>query len=148
MAGENLNATITAITAALTAMPEYVAQTSPISYMTIDLLITRFSVVTGWNGLFLLPILSGLSQYLMTVLQPSQPAPSADGKQQGGGFMKWFFPLFSLWLCSSYNAGFALYWVTSNLIAMLQTHLINWHLDRKDAAEAVSGDRSGVSNLK
>ena len=50
--------------------------------------------------------------------------------------MNWFFPLFSLWLCSSYNGAFALYWVTSNVIAIVQTYAINKYLDKKEQREA------------
>ena len=55
--------------------------------------------------------------------------------------MKWFFPLFSLFICLSYNAAFALYWVVSNLIHLVQNQLINWHLDRQDrlAKENITG---------
>ena len=64
--------------------------------------------------------------------------------QKSGGtnaFMKWFFPLFSLWLCFSYNAAFALYWAVSNVIAVVQNWGINWYLDRKEknADTAVEG---------
>ena len=37
------------------------------------------------------------------------------------GFMKWFFPLFSLWICSTSTSAFALYWVASNLIQIVMT---------------------------
>ncbi|MBQ8201287.1 MAG: YidC/Oxa1 family membrane protein insertase, partial [Clostridia bacterium] len=143
---ETRQATIEAINAALTAVPEYVSNTSGIPYLSVNLLVTTLTVVTQWNGLFLLPLLSAGSQFLMTVLQPAAPAPTTgpDGKPQSNsnGFMKWFFPLFSLWICAGYNAAFAVYWVTSNLIAMLQTYLINWHLDRKEKLAAEAGDTS------
>ena len=49
----------------------------------------------------------------------------AANNAMNSGLMKWFFPLFSLWICASSNAAFALYWVASNLIAMAQNTLIN-----------------------
>ncbi|MBQ8537581.1 MAG: YidC/Oxa1 family membrane protein insertase, partial [Clostridia bacterium] len=71
-------------------------------------------------------------------LTPTTPAP-ADNNQQNpmgnGAFMKWFFPIFSLIICFQYNAGFALYWVASNVIAAVQTFLVNKYLDAKDAKE-------------
>ena len=52
--------------------------------------------------------------------------------------MKWFFPLFSLWMCASYYASFAIYWMTSNLLAIIQNVVINWYLDRKEAKKALA----------
>ena len=67
----------------------------------------------------------------LTEKQNPQPAPAADGQQQPntGNFMKWFFPLFSLWICASSNAAFALYWVVTNLFSLVTNQLINWKLN-------------------
>ncbi len=140
--GDALKGTITTLHNTLLAMPEYAANTAGIPYLSINLIITKFTVVAQWNGLFLLPLLSAGSQFLMTKLQPSTPAPApaAEGQAQpnSGAFMKWFFPLFSLWICAGYNAAFAVYWVTSNLIAMVQNWGINKYLDHKEAKEAAN----------
>ena len=141
--GDALQGTVAAITGALEKVPNYAAETQGIEYLTLNLLITKLTVVKNWNGLFLLPIMSAVSQYLMTVLNPTQqPQPTGDQAKQPstGNFMKWFFPLFSLWLCSSNNAAFALYWVTSNLIAMVQNFGINKYLDHKEALAAGKPD--------
>ncbi len=142
--GNALKETIQAIAPLLPAVQES-------SYLRVNLLITEFAVVENFNGFFILPALSALSQFIMTRLTEQknpQPAPAANanGQQQAntGAFMKWFFPLFSLWICASSNAAFALYWVTSNLIGLVTNQLINWDLDRKEklaaaAPEAVKG---------
>ena len=49
--------------------------------------------------------------------------------------MKYFFPLFSLWICSSYNAMFSLYWVMSNLVAWVQSLIMNHIFEKKDQEE-------------
>lgn len=135
--GTNLKGSIEAIYNTMAAMPTYVEQVSTLPGFNFNLILTTVSVMKNFNGWFLLPILSAVSQYLMTTL--TQPA---EGQQQNstGNFMKWFFPLFTLWLCFSYTAAFALYWVASNLIAMAQTWGINKYLDMKDkkAADAVA----------
>ena len=144
--GDALKSTITAVTNAMIAVPEYGTQVATLPYMTINLLIAQWTVSANWNGLFLLPVMSAASQYLMTVLNPAQqPQPTGNSQQaqqqaSTGNFMKWFFPIFSLWLCSSYNAAFALYWVTSNLIAMAQNYGINKYLDHKDKLAAQQED--------
>ena len=134
--GNALNSTINAIVPLLP-----VAQES--SFLRINLLITELVVVDNWNGLFVLPILSAVSQFVMTKLTEAQnpqsaPAANANGQQQpnSGAFMKWFFPLFSLWICASSNAAFALYWVVTNIFSLVTNLVINWKLDREEALAA------------
>ena len=144
--GDALNSTINAIVPLLP-----VAQES--TYLRINLLITELVVVDNWNGLFILPILSAVSQFVMTKLTEAknpQPAPAANanGQQQtnSGAFMKWFFPLFSLWICASSNAAFALYWVVTNLFSLVTNQLINWKLDadeKKAAANPAAATAKG-----
>ena len=135
-----LKSTIETISNAMVATPGYSDLVAQHPVLHINLLVTDLRVMLNWNGQFLLPLMSAASQFLMTQMNPSQPQPTGDQAQQqaNSGFMKWFFPLFSLWLCSSYNAAFALYWVTSNLIAMGQNFAINKYLDHKDAIAAQS----------
>ena len=98
------------------------------------------------NGLFLLPLFAGASQFLMTkVTQPKQ-AKAADGEApadptgMNSGFMKWFFPLFSLFICASYNAAFAIYWMAANVIQIVQQVAVNWYFARKDNQEAMMAE--------
>ena len=138
--GTSLQPTITAVYNALAAHPDYAAHVATLPGWNFNFIITTVSVMREYNGLFILPILSAVTQFVMSSMQQ----PASDGKQQSGGtnaFMKWFFPLFSLWLCFSYNAAFALYWAVSNVIAVVQNWGINWYLDRKEknADTAVEG---------
>lgn len=132
--GEALTSTINAIVPLLP-----VAQES--AFLRINLFITELVVVDNFNGLFILPILSAVSQFVMTKLTEQknpQPAPAANGQQQpnSGAFMKWFFPLFSLWICASSNAAFALYWVVTNIFSLVTNLVINWKLDREEKLAA------------
>ena len=145
-----LNNTIATLFEQIKASDAYIGMTAEKTGWTINLLIAKWTVSEHWNGLFLLPLMSAGSQYLMTKLtastQPTTPAKDKDGNPQPntGNFMKWFFPLFSLFLCSSYNAAFATYWVTSNLIAMAQNMLINKYLDHKEKVAAQKPDLETV----
>ena len=131
----SLSNTIVEINNYLQSLPMYHDATAPLPGWTFNFLFFQASIMKDFNGLFILPIMSAVSQFLMTELTPTQS--SGDASQQATGtFMKWFFPLFSLWICSSYNGAFALYWVTSNLIAIAQTFFINRYLDNKDKREA------------
>ena len=137
----NLQGTIQAIYAYMEKMPEYVTATSNVPGWSFNLLLTQVDLKTMYNGFFILPILAAVTQYLMTVRQPTQPTGTENQQAAGtGNFMKWFFPLFSLFVCSSYNAAFSLYWVMGNIIAAVQNIGINWYLDNKEKREAAIGE--------
>ena len=111
--------------------------------LSLNLLIAQWTVPNVFNGLLILPILSGLTQIVMTKIttagQPQQPA--ANGQPNTGKFMQWFFPIFSVVICLGYSAIFALYWVTGNLVSMGQTVIINKMLDKKEQMAApVAGE--------
>ncbi len=130
-------------------MPEYIAQTAAVpGWQGVSFLLFSVTIYKNFNGLLILPILSGATQMLMTKMNPATQQP-ADAKQQGGGmnaFMKYFFPIFSVVICLTSNAGFALYWVAINLFATAQTLLINQYLDKKAAETARLS--AGEGNVK
>lgn len=106
------------------------------------------------NGLFILPVVAALSQFFMTKLTgsaPSKPDENASAEQQAAanamnsGFMKWFFPLFSLWICAQYNAAFAIYWMAANVIQIIQQVFVNMYFNQKDKKEAAL--EAGEENL-
>ena len=105
------------------------------------------------NGLFILPVMAALSQFFMTKFtggtQPKQDENASQEQQaaanaMNSGFMKWFFPLFSLWICAGYNAAFAIYWMAANVIQIVQQVAVNWYFDRKDRQEALEADNAEI----
>ena len=106
------------------------------------------------NGLFILPVLAALSQFFMTKLtgttQPAQNSnqsaeQEAAANAMNSGFMKWFFPLFSLWICAGYNAAFAIYWMAANVIQIVQQAAVNWYFARKDKQEALKANEIEIN---
>ena len=98
------------------------------------------------NGLFILPVLAAVSQFLMTKftngnsIKKDENVPEeqqAAANAMNSGFMKWFFPLFSLWICAGYNAAFAIYWMAANVIQVVQQVIVNWYFDRQDRKAAL-----------
>lgn len=141
--GDALKATLPSILTAMQAMPAYMAQIQPLpGWANINFFLFSVTVYQQFNGLLILPVAAGLSQLVMTKVNPqmsgqAQPPAAASGASGAqapgmGNFMKYFFPLFSVYICLTSNAGFALYWVTSNLIATGMTFLINMYFDRKE----------------
>ena len=106
------------------------------------------------NGLFILPILAGASQFLMTKImngkqtaeqKAAQEAQKNDQPQtnpMNSPVMKWFFPIFSVWICATSNAAFSIYWMAANVIQIAQQLAVNWYFDRQDAKEAAKAAQS------
>ena len=132
--------------AALQTLPIYTQETQLWATMPqLNLLIVNLSIYAHNNGWFILPILAAVTQYLMTL---SQPQPAADPNNPAAStnkFMKYFFPLFSLWICSSYNAIFALYWVVSNVFAWVQGLVMNKMFEKMDENQV---ETAGEGTLK
>ncbi len=143
---DNLAASIQQIMEAMKQNTAYVEAVAVKPGWTFNLLITQFSLINSYNGWLLLPILSAASQIFMTKIMGGNQAqqPAAQGQPNTGKFMQYFFPIFSLIICLSYSAAFALYWVAGNLVSMGQTFAINKYLDMKEAAAAnsVAGEGS------
>ena len=102
------------------------------------------------NGLFILPVLAGASQFLMTKIMNGKQkdkdrsaVPTVQQKQESQAneaanamnspMMKWFFPLFSVWICATSNAAFSIYWMAANVIQIVQQLAVNAWFDRQDA---------------
>lgn len=113
-------------------------------FMSIKVLIFNITVPTTLdalryfcNGYMILPIFACLSQIFMTKIQNAQnpqPATQPNGQPNpmNGAMMKWFFPLFSFYICLTQNAGFSVYWAVANIIAIVQTFVINKVLENQD----------------
>jgi YidC/Oxa1 family membrane protein insertase len=129
------------IISVLGSMPEYVEMLKPVpGWANLNFFITSITLYIHYNGYLILPVLAGLTQVLNTKLNPqtSQQAENQSGSQTSGmtGFMKYFFPLFSVFICLTSNAGFALYWVVSNIVASLSSLGITRYYDRIDKLAA------------
>lgn len=113
--------------AALQTIPTYMQETQLWATMPkVNLIIANLSIYANNNGWFIMPILAAVTQYLMTITQPqAAPADPSNPAASTGKFMKYFFPLFSLWICASQNALFSLYWVVSNVFAWVQSVVMN-----------------------
>jgi YidC/Oxa1 family membrane protein insertase len=84
------------------------------------------------NGWFILPALSGLSLFLQQKFGGFSDLGAAGGAgpqtqgQPGGKFMMYFFPLFSVVICLTSPASFALYWTISSAYAFGQAKLVDY----------------------
>lgn len=79
------------------------------------------------NGWFILPVLSGGTQFLASwLMQRNQP--KTDNPAAGSGkMMMYLFPIMSFIFCLSYNAAFAIYWTLSSILMIL----VNLYMNKK-----------------
>lgn len=86
----------------------------------------------GWtpNWLWLIALVSGLTAMGSSLLSMHYTKLTQGGQKQPGqgctnGMLVWFMPLFSLYITFTVPGGVGVYWICSNLIAMLQTYILN-----------------------
>lgn len=96
------------------------------------LLMWTITIPRKFNGLFILPILSAVSQFFTSKFMNAGQQSSNAQQASTNKFMQWFFPLFSLWICASSNAAFALYWVFINVFQIAQQFIIGKLIDRSE----------------
>jgi len=107
---------------------------------------TSFNALMNYaNGLFLLPVLAGVSQFFMSKFMNGSQKKTAEQKaleaqqpsnSMNSGFMKWFFPLFSVWICATSNSAFSIYWMAVNVFSIVENIVMNWMFEREDARKA------------
>ena len=155
---ENISAAVEYLKSSeYSALAAQVAPASAFTKVSLNLLLAHptlllpnsFSnLLTYSNGLFILPLLAGGSQLLMTSIMngkktPEQKEAEAQQAQEqtnpmNSPMMKWFFPIFSVWICASSNAAFSIYWMAANVIQIAQQLVVNWWFDRQDAKQAAA----------
>ena len=89
-----------------------------------------FSVIMA----VLIPVLSGLSQYLSVKLSQQTTAvtnnPQADQMASTMKTMNVTLPLVSVFMCFTLPTGLGIYWVASAVVRMVQQFFINKHLNK------------------
>ena len=106
------------------------------------LLMWTITIPKKFNGLFILPIFSAVSQFFTSKFMNAGQQSSNAQQASTNKFMQWFFPLFSLWICASSNAAFALYWVFINVFQIAQQFIIGKLIDRSENKKKL--DRKSV----
>ena len=119
----------------------YVAPVTGLGNMSILGLI-RFTIYQHGNGWFVLPLLSIASQLLMQKLTMGQTQmdPAAGGSTKT---MMYVMTFMSLYFCAIYNSAFALYWVISNVYAIVEQVGFNKYFAAQDR-KAAKAEEVGI----
>ncbi len=97
--------------------------------------------------LWIIPILSGLSAWLTSVItrkQSPQPQPATDknGEEQPNPMksMMIMMPLMSAWFAFTLPAAIGLYWIVSNILSLIQQIVLNKVINPGITEEQIEGE--------
>lgn len=92
---------------------------------------------TTFDALFLIPIISGLTSLLMTkVTTAMQERLTGTPSTNQNSMMTWMSPMLSVWIGFSLPAGLGLYWIISNVVAIIQEVLLTMYMEKVYEKEA------------
>ena len=119
----------------------YVAPVTGLGNLNI-LGIIKFTIYKYGNGWFVLPLLSIASQLVMQKLtmQNTQMDPSQAGSQKT---MLYVMTFMTLYFCAIYNSAFALYWVISNIYAIVENVAFSKYFESQDR-KAATAEEVGI----
>lgn len=148
---EAIQASVNALSTALHQIPAYKDAVATVpGWTNVSFILFSITVFVKYNGLLILPALAGITQVLQMKFNPQmkeqEKAQAANPQQNGSGkFMKYFFPVLSVFFCLTSNAGFALYWVTSNVVMWVLSVAMTKFLEKQDQKKAAI---AGEGNIK
>ncbi len=107
-------------------VPQFASQVAGVDYAkVIAPTLAKFEGMG--NGWFILAVIQAVTMYFSQVLTMRQN----PGMQQGGKVMLYIFPLFSAYICVVSNSVFAVYWLISNVYAIIQTLVLKRYFEAK-----------------
>ena len=105
--------------------------------------------------LLLIPVLAGVSSWLITKLNPQQQqmqsAADANGNEQPnmGKMMTMMMPLMSVFFTFSFAAGIGVYWIISNVFQMIQQYFtVKYFKSKEDETSVVNTIKPNRKNSK
>lgn len=108
-----------------------------------------YMVSQGWNAeggiqwlvvisAFIIPVLSGLTQWINTKLMPqansnnNNKTDQQNSMEQSMKMMNTMMPLMSMFFCYTLPAGMGLYWIAGSVVRSIQQVAINKYIDKLD----------------
>ncbi|MEA5136594.1 MAG: YidC/Oxa1 family membrane protein insertase [Candidatus Fimivivens sp.] len=105
--------------------------------------------------LLLIPILSGVTSLMMSMVTKQSTASSADGQMAGmTNSMLLMMPLMSVWISFVVPAGVGIYWLVSNILSTIQSIILNRimnpaeEIEKAKAAEAELRERERLERIE
>ncbi|MBQ8094995.1 MAG: YidC/Oxa1 family membrane protein insertase [Clostridia bacterium] len=142
---DGMNEFIDTVVAPFIASDTYAAFLAPVPGLgNLRFLLWTITIYAERNGLFLLPLISMGTQLLMQKLTMQQTMATANPQQASSQKSMIYIMLFmSLYFCAQYNAAFALYWVISNVYAIVEQIGFNKYFKNQEA-KAATAEEVGI----
>ena len=139
-----VNEFIDTVVAPFIASEAYAPYVAPITGLgNLNILgLIKFTIYEHGNGWFILPILSVLTQVVMqnmTMAQTMAANPQAGNQKT----MLYVMTFMSLYFCAIYNSAFALYWVISNVYALVEHIAFDKYFKAQDR-KAATAEEVGI----
>ena len=139
-----VNSFIETVAAPFIASEAYAPYIAPITGLgNLNILgLIKFTIYEHGNGWFILPILSVITQVFMqnmTMAQTMAANPQAGNQKT----MLYVMTFMSLYFCASYNSAFALYWVVSNVYALVEHIMFDRYFKAQDR-KAATAEEVGI----
>lgn len=100
----------------------------------------------GFNILMLIPILSGLTSFAVSMQSMKQNA--ATSSEASNGTMKgmmYMMPLMSVMFCFSLPAGVGMYWIVSNIFSYIQAMIMHKLYNPAEMAEKIKAEQAALA---
>lgn len=99
----------------------------------------------------LIPIISGLTQYMSMKLMPTAAGNTDDKDNPMMNSMNTtmkIMPLFSVVMCFTFPSGIGLYWIASAVVRMIQQFIINKHLAKISIEELIEKNQAKAAKKR
>lgn len=143
------NGNVDALMQKISAIPANIAD--QVKSIDLNFLGLNFGEIPTWtSALVIIPILSGVSALLVSLLS-TKLAQRNNPTQQGGGMLKGMMlimPLLSLFIAFGVPAGVGFYWIVSNILAGVQSYILYKIYTPEKMAEIVAKEKELIRSGK
>lgn len=144
-----------AVAQGIDQFPDQLAGLLPEGFKNIDLNFFGLNLgdkpVFGWHWTILIPIVSALTSFLVGYIGQRidrTPGAAADPTQKSMNFLLYTMPLISLWMGFSFQIGIGVYWISSNIFALIQTLLLPLFLKEKKVEKPVKEKKLNYNQIE
>ena len=99
--------------------------------------------------LLLIPILSGVTSFMMSAITKKTSAASTDGQMAGmNNTMMIMMPMMSIWIAFIVPAGVGIYWLISNVLSTIQSIVLNKIMNPAEEIAKAAAEEERLKELE
>ncbi len=106
-----------------------------------------------WSWFILIPIIAALSSFFvsfisMRINRTNSDSDKSDPTARSMNMMMYMMPLLSLWIGYSMNFGVAIYWISNNLLSLVQIILLPRFIKKKEEVKPVKEKKLNYTQIE